>query len=430
MTPGSASSAPGPEHWRGRRSPALGLLAWLLALGPLVFIPGLVDFSRLPQQAFVQLSVLVMMLVRLFEMRPLRRTRWPWRSFDAPILALLAAAALSMPGAVDPVAGLPLLFHWACCALVYLLVSRALDDEADASRLVAGLVAGAGVLALVGLAQAVGDLEVVPQAAGPSSTMANRNVVAGYLVMVAPLALLLWHRGGRVARFTALAVTAAIVVYLPFSLSRLAALALGVQLLALTLVGARKAGGASTGTHRRRGLAAGLLGVLCLAVGIAWLSTHDAAKRRSLDVRVVLARASVEMFLEDPLAGVGLGNFAVHYPRLGPPIRLLGGLPRPGRGKPSQRAPAGAGRDRRRGRAGPAVARRRGPGRTGPPRPRARSRGAPARAGAWAWPSWVSPSTSSPAFPSGPPSLPWWPRPCWACSPPARPGRWPRPPTR
>ncbi len=318
-------------RWRDGGSSALRSLAWLVAVGPLVVVPGLVDFARLPQQAFVQLFALALVLWWVLAGRPESCSGWSWRSPDGPVLAFLAISAVSLSGSIDDQAGLLLLLHWACCALVYLLVSRTLSEESDAGRLALGLLVGGGLVALVGLAQATGGLHLVPQAAGPSSTMANRNVAAGYLVMVAPLALLAWHGGGRLRRLVALVALAAIGSYLPFTLSRLAAVAVAAQLLVLTAVAARRLAGGGARVGRGPRLlalaAAAMVALFSLAAGIGWISAHDSSKGRSLEVRADLAGTAIRMFRQHPLRGVGLGSFGAHFPRQGPAVRAAAGAP-------------------------------------------------------------------------------------------------------
>jgi O-antigen ligase len=266
--------------------------------------------------AFVQLSALALGVAWLA--RGAGDAGHEGRPIDLALVAFLAWSAASLAGAEQPSAGLATLGHWSACALAYVVVSRT-ARPADVPRLGAALLLGGAAAAAVGLGQALFALGLVPQAAAPAATLANRNVAAGYLVLVAPLALLPWP--GRVARAAAWAGAAAMLAFLPFTRSRTAAVAVAVQ---LALVATLREGARRPGRGARRALLAA--GVAAVAVA-GWLSVADAAKARSSAIRLDLAATALAMALDHPLRGVGLGGFGAHYPRYGPVVASSEGAP-------------------------------------------------------------------------------------------------------
>jgi O-antigen ligase len=302
------------------RELALRLLPLVLAVAPLVVLRGHVDFARLPQQAFVQVATLLLGLLWVGQGA---RVRGPahGRALDLPLLAFLGWSAASLLWATDPGTGLRTLGHWAACAVVYGVVSHA-ARSADAPRLVGGLLFGGAAVAAVGLGQALFGLDFVPQAAVPAATLANRNVAAGYLVAVAPLALLAWS--SRPARVLAALAASVMLAFLPFTRSRAAAVSVALQLVLLALAWARPAPRAL----RARGVPAALLAAgLALLLSTAWVTQVDPEKTRSTSIRWSLAGSALSMAQDHPMLGVGLGGFGALYPSHGAVVRSAGGTP-------------------------------------------------------------------------------------------------------
>jgi hypothetical protein len=295
---------------------ALRLLSGVLLAAPLVVLPGHVDFARLPQQAFVVVSALALSLVWMVRGGTVtgRATR-----LDLPLLAFLAWSAVSLLASAEPAAGLERLGHWTAAALVFAVVSRAARAD-DVPRLASPLLLGGAAAAVVGLGQALLGLTLVPQAAPPAATLANRGVAAGHLAVVAPLALLAWP--GRGARIAAAAAAGTITAFLPFTASREAAAAVAVQALLLVALGERPRGRRGLGRITLAGGVAGL--ALAAAVG---LSLVDAAKARSAEIRLSLAGSALSMSTDHPLLGVGLGRFGSVYPSHGPVVTSAEGAP-------------------------------------------------------------------------------------------------------
>jgi hypothetical protein len=178
-------------------------------------------------------------------------------------------------------------------------------------------------VAAVGLGQALFGLDLVPQAAAPAATLANRNVAAGYLVVVAPLALLAWS--SRLARAGAAVALAAALAFLPFTRSRAAFLALALQLALLALARTRPALRRSHGDLR---VAPCLLATsLALLLGAAWLTRADPEKAESTSLRWRLAGSALSMAGDHPILGMGLGGFGTSYRSHGPALRSARGTP-------------------------------------------------------------------------------------------------------
>jgi len=175
----------------------------------------------------------------------------------------------------------------------------------------------------VGLGQALLGLDFLPQAAAPAATLGNRNVAAGYLAAIAPLALLAWS--SRLARAVAAVAAPTMLAFLPFTRSRAAAMAVALQLVLLALAWARPAPRAPRGA--RGAIPALLAASLALVLAAAWVTRADPEKARSVSIRWSLAGSALSMALDRPLLGVGLGGFGAAYPSLGPVVTSARGTP-------------------------------------------------------------------------------------------------------
>jgi len=211
-------------------------------------------------------------------------------------------------------------------------MAATLLDEVDSRRVQALLLGLAGTLGLWGIVEGLllwsGD--PLLRARGPFS---HHLTLAGFLLIGLlqglprpDLAPLLGRRGAAAGRFLGLVATGLAALGLLATLSRGAALALGVGL-------AVAAGGAYRGHPRgsRRvvalvPLAAGALLALALPALAAWRSPGlvQAARASSAD-RLVLWRAGWESIRENPVLGIGAGRTSADIPPRLPP-----GYRRPG----------------------------------------------------------------------------------------------------
>ena len=158
------------------------------------FLPSQIDFAELPQQPSSRRPRWASRCGHLSrrELRD-RLLRRGVRSLDLALVSFIACSLVSLALAPERQAGVRVLAHWAACGVAYLAVSR-LSTIGDVRWLARGALLGAAAVACVGLGQAVFHFSGVPQAAGPSGTMANRDLAAAYLVAVAPLAMLAGRR--------------------------------------------------------------------------------------------------------------------------------------------------------------------------------------------------------------------------------------------
>lgn len=245
-------------------------------------------------------------------------------------------------------------------SFVILLTARAVAREGMASSLLAGLASAAALGAMLGAGQAYGiEIPLLATERPPGATFGNRNFLAHLLVLALPAILVSGIRAQRrlwyfFAMMAVLVVAGAIIL----TRSRAAWLALATQLATFTAAGFllsrgmrrerpdanalrprepdRVASDRTAGEfilNARTGVAALVLALgatlaVVLPNSLQWRSDSPYAETlvRLADYRegsgrgrLIQYRNTLELVREDPVLGVGPGNWMVAYPRVTTP---------------------------------------------------------------------------------------------------------------
>ncbi|MDP8998999.1 MAG: O-antigen ligase family protein, partial [Myxococcota bacterium] len=310
----------------------------------LIFAPGLQAPFLVPKRAALEISASVGLLGFVLCRASTGRPRWTGSVTAGALLVLATSgiawmAAASRPGgapyAVDALARWGSLFGIACGASV-------LADIPDArQRVLEGTVMGAAAVAAIGLLQ---HLEILPFAipviSTPGSTFGNRNIAADVMAMALPLgAGAAFGRPPR-ARISIFCAMALILGFLGVTRARGAWIG-GVCGLGTTIVLLRR------GWLRPRNIAAVAAALVALGVAASMPGRFNArdvgdSKRYSsigsvlkesfdtrstaLRTRLGLWRRTAQMVRDNPLFGVGPGNWPVEFPRYAEPDAARDGV--------------------------------------------------------------------------------------------------------
>lgn len=312
-------------------------LFFLLALAPLVFWRDLYESLSLPKRALIQTGALVLAGLAAW---PGRRWRLP-QPFTFFLSLFLLWALVSLTWAVNPWLGWGTWWQWLACVLVGGCVLQ-LELTPQRLRGLLWAMAGSGaVVAVIGLGQAWFQWNWVPQAIAPAATLANRNMAAQVLVLVIPVAAVLVHlargRGEFIAAATALTLSLTYLghtftksCWIALAVSGGAALALGYQcgwrprlksgnfqaLLVAVVIGSLAINVTKDGVRWRWPEIGAYLSGLAEEPDetVTEADRLQAKASRSVAVRTIFWRNTVEMIREHPVMGVGLNNWRVNYP--------------------------------------------------------------------------------------------------------------------
>ncbi len=322
----------------------------LLVLVPLIYWTSLRDYV-LPPKLIVLQAVVALTFAACLIIRP---ESIPVPSFGLPACAYLILNSVSVLYAADPVVGLHELNKMLSGFLLFLLVANWLRPRDVPPILVAGAACGI-LVSLVGISEYLGWRPfIIPSAGLPSATFGYRNLAAMYLIQSIPLCIGLF----AIARSRGIAVLAAssgalMLVFLIYTRTRGAWAGLIGSLL-ITLVIWTATRSRRPISHARLSVAKKIsaVGAILLVAAIGWLPSNlpkigpqsidekkasiataftSVAEQGAGRGRLILWKHTLEMVQDHAALGVGLGNWAVHYPLYdrGDPITFSAAPERP-----------------------------------------------------------------------------------------------------
>ncbi|HEY1170085.1 MAG TPA: O-antigen ligase family protein [Verrucomicrobiae bacterium] len=323
---------------------ASAVVAWvfaglvvLLLLAPLVFWRELYDSLSVPKRALIQVVALGLCALVFFQGR-VRRLPQPIGFF---VCAFLLWALVSLTWAVNPWLGWWTWWQWVACALIAWVVWQVELTPVRLRALLWAMAGSGAVVAVIGLAQVWFQWSWVPQAIAPGSTLANRNMAAQVMVLVIPVATVLLYMARCRREFgLALGALTLCVTFLGHTFTKGCWIACVVSGAVALMLGWKVGWRPSFGSARFKGLvfaavvAAVLINVTAQGPRWRWpeigayltglaeepeekVSEADrlqAKSSKSVAVRTVYWRNTLEMLREHPVQGVGLNNWRVVYP--------------------------------------------------------------------------------------------------------------------
>jgi O-antigen ligase len=250
-----------------------------------------------------------------------------WSRLNVPLMGFIVTGALQLlfRGTAYPYATTQELLRLSAYFILFFLTTQAFRTRPEKEALVWVLMALCFAVSLLGIIQHftaekqiywMSSLNVQNDSFGP---FVNRNHFAGFVELTVPVALAqLIFRGLRRDAFPLLVLLAIVPVSaLILSGSRGGIIGFGLEVCLLALL-------ARIGkTGKQNHLAALAMVALAAVALIAWLGADKAVERfsqaRNLELsmsrRVSMSRSALHMFLDHPVAGVGLGALVAAYPR-------------------------------------------------------------------------------------------------------------------
>ena len=302
-----------------------GLWAALFLLTPLVYHGQVYDGVLLPKLLVFQICALAL-LIWCFKCRPV--IVFP-QGFFAALFAYHLLAVLSVAQSVNRTETVVQLSQ-------YLTVVFWTLDTAAFLRILRVAAWGGLPVALIGLAQYLGlGFAWIPSNANPSATFFHRNAAAEYLIAVLPLAWL----GFRLARTQKSALAHAglltlLGAFLVCTRTRGAWVGLAGSVVLCAIVGycTRQSGGTVPFARLKRGLSVAIVLLVALSATLpenlqhtgmqhfdekksdAFAAVASIVSEQGHRGRLNVWRHTLDLILDHPLVGVGLGNWQFLYP--------------------------------------------------------------------------------------------------------------------
>jgi tetratricopeptide (TPR) repeat protein/O-antigen ligase len=309
----------------------------LLFISPLVYYTHIQDFSNLPKATFIQFVSCLLLIFWLLRARAIGRIETVRHPVIIAIGLWLLWSGITILWSSDRFAGIALWLHWLMCAACFFVFINTIRTTEELERIVLFSVLGAAVISVIGILQYAVAWDFIPQGAIPGGTFSNRNVAVQFIVIVWPFSLLMFFMEKDRLRYWFWAFAhALIMIFLLYSRTRAgwAAILFSILILGLFL---------SSSVFRRdiRGLMprdktmvliASVIFIIAMAMvpqrttrgqartrgymeSLASISGYeDSSRIATAEVRMALYRNSIKIIRDNPLVGVGLAAWQIHYP--------------------------------------------------------------------------------------------------------------------
>ncbi len=328
------------------------ILFWMLAsfvfLAPFIVLRDFSNFADAPKKALIQIGGLALFGMWLFQQSRSPRIEIRKCSIYLPLAFVILWAFSSVFWAKDSYSAFIQWAHWAACGLVFFVSYHILDDSRKSNFILGLIFASATLVALLGLAQHIFEVDWVRQIAPPAATFANRNAASQYVVLTFPLGLIFFLAARRNTSIWIVSLAmASICAYLFHTFTRAGWLSVSGEIfLFIIYLAFRHYKLKSALISGGRKLIA--LGTACVVIillanfssqGWSWrgeealnrfsslwkgdLPDRNAPEETmvkgeeeysSVLTRKTIYRNTLEIIKSHPWNGVGLDNFAVHYP--------------------------------------------------------------------------------------------------------------------
>jgi O-antigen ligase/Tfp pilus assembly protein PilF len=303
------------------------LLLFTLFITPLVFYPGLSDFSNLPHRVFLETTGILLALSWLVNQATGKTPSQRLPVFTWLLLAFVGWTLFTAVFALNSYEAWHIGRQWLVASLFFFLTSQLAVYSAQRRQMLTALFGAAFLVAILGISQHLFGLSYIRQLAPPAANFANKNMAVHFIVLLFPVGgfLFLATKKNEMAWITGLMLSL-IVTYLIYTQTRAGWLAVTCQILLFAVLckTTRLNLAPLWSAQKKWALLTGLLVVLTMmnigpagftpgyeAVG---LRAASIASIQGNHVRFAIWTDTLALIQQHPLLGVGLGNLKVHFP--------------------------------------------------------------------------------------------------------------------
>ncbi|KHD11588.1 hypothetical protein PN36_01055 [Candidatus Thiomargarita nelsonii] len=210
-------------------------LVIILFMAPFIYIKGINDFANLPQKAFIQISVVFLLLVWLLKCLKTGKCTLLKSPFNLPILGFLFWCLISALYAHNRYEGLITWMHWSASGLMFFLVINNLSSLKNSNRLLTAAFLAGFVAVLVGISQHLFGFSAIPQIMPPAVTFGNRNMAVHFIILTLPLAAgFFFQNTQKIGDWIIAVISSLMIIFLIYSKTRAGWLALSIELILLS----------------------------------------------------------------------------------------------------------------------------------------------------------------------------------------------------
>ena len=272
----------------------------LVLISPFVFIKGIFHYSTIPQAAFIQVvSVLILVAFLVVTAINKGRVQIIKHPINIAVLGFFAWTLFASFKAHNTYESFTIWSQWAMCGLVFFLFQQLQLSKEMIIRLLSGIYITGVIVSMLGICQHLFQFNIIPQAAPPAATFANKNMAAQFIVLTLPLAVLLFKK----KRWLVALSSVVMLTFLYFTHCSSAWIAVGAEIVLVAFI---------LNIKSRNKAMIVLIGV-ALLLGVNFIEQE--VKSLSAQQRLDVWANTIKIIEDKPIAGYGPGNFKVYYPK-------------------------------------------------------------------------------------------------------------------
>ena len=277
------------------------LISAFVFIAPFVYMKGLYNYTDVPQSAFIQVSIVIILamflIVKTLSGDQIRVSRHP---MNITVFILLLWLSVSAIYAHNHFESFTLLSNLIACILAFFLVQQLKNQSSSVTILKAIYISGV-LVSIIGLCQQLFGLDAIPQASDPASTFANKNMAAQFITLTFPLFLLFKRK-----KIFASVCSLLMLSFLFFTGCNAAWIAVFFELFLIIFV-------LNFDFFYRDGRKwCAVLVLIAFALAPVWKTIYN---KQSAQQRLEMWENTIDMIKDNPVLGVGLGNYKVFYPK-------------------------------------------------------------------------------------------------------------------
>jgi tetratricopeptide (TPR) repeat protein len=321
-----------------------GGLLILLLVTPLIFYPKVQNLSFLPKRTFIQLIVCLLWILWIIKSFPKKKLLVFKHPILLAILLWILWSGLSIFWAINKYSALTLWLHWFLTMIACIVITYTIESLNKIDRLIFFGVVGAAAVSILGILQYILGTEIIPQAAVPAATFFNPNVAAQYITLMIPFSIMLFLAAFKPSQIWIITISLGLMlVFIYYAKTRAAWLAFLTSLFFILLfISMTKSWKMLTKRITKQKIIPLTLAIILI---ILMFNIPPQVREKTQDqpsdqivpypkeinygeainslfhyqqgtiaIRIALWLNSLQMIKDNPLLGVGLDNWYIHYP--------------------------------------------------------------------------------------------------------------------
>lgn len=280
--------------------------------------------------AYLEMGIIIITAIYFFHSMKNKHAFFINSSIHIPLALFLLWALISVIWSSNKFESFVLLSVWIEASLLYFIVANNFKNLNDITKLLSFIVIIAAVVAIIGIAQHLFDFNWIAQAIKPAATFGNKNMAVHFLILVMPISVSLFINSKNLKSSILFATTTGILLlYFIYADSKAGFLALLVQIVVFAYVLIKKKPKVLSKqkiiiilipfmfvlllmNYTNKGFKSNIANIADKFIYIVKQVNFD---KETQNERIPMWLNTFNMVVDNPILGVGAGNWRIHYPK-------------------------------------------------------------------------------------------------------------------